>query len=153
MIKTINTGVAELVLVKSDPSKKSFKSRKFFVENQNGYSLLIEKKIDCKVVVCRLEGSYELLGIAHGLSEEVWKTIVDVNAGLGKYKDYVSDFNIGFDTATESGLSLLRANEIFDVNPYEDQQFVMAFSNNHENRYDKAQQNTGKWVFLKKTNV
>lgn len=161
MIKTINTGISELVLVKvPDKSHKHLFTK---IHGDNDLVFYIENEFP-KVVTIP-DGKYELLGIAHDLTEEVWRKIVKTNFRFNiKYNTLFLDYStmhFKFKTATESGLSMLRANEIYDVNPYGEEcrsysevidgADVFELKEDMDN-WTKAQQNTGKWVVLRKTN-
>lgn len=160
MTKQINTGVAELLLVKvpDDSFRQEFYYSALCCYDKEGKS--------CGVIELGLKitRKYELLGIAHELTEEVWATIVDISFDSPRmYLDYDSTMGCGMPglTATESGLSLLRANECYAVNPYVKPEFAALIGGrkpfeavSEYNRliiqFDKAQQNTGKWIALKR---
>lgn len=153
MIKTINTGVAELVLVKV-PEDMNITVSNTQIEWGNSFS-----SGGVKLPM----GNYKLLGIAHDLTEEVWRKIVKTNFRFNiKYNTLFLDYStmhFKFKTATESGLSLLRANEVYDENPFgKNRPFIYDEDAGTERehlgyKWDKAQETTGKWVVLKKTNV
>lgn len=151
MIKHINTGVTELIAVKVPDHSH---------EHELYYSTLCsydETGKSCGFVELELKitRNYQLLGIAHELTEEVWDTLVDKKPDVNSI-EYFEDYSgkgWGLDTATASGLSLLEANEVYAVNPYEDKEesddgnfFGLVDAVMHR----QAQQNTGKWVLLKK---
>lgn len=159
MTKQINTGVAELLLVKVPDDAHD-------IDYRNGVKLLswLTKHSSSYEGIDFYEPEYdcELLGIAHELTEEVWDTLVespiDISGGISVYHDYTETI-LCCVTATESGLSLLRANEVYAVNPYPDPELTMkqgdgftyyGASDEEFDQYDKAQQNTGKWIMLKK---
>lgn len=163
MIKTINTGVAELVLVKVPEDATIFRIRK----NSSGIDCLTYPDDPnypyCGFTFKRLPENtvWEILGIANELTEDIWHSIVK-ESYFGFYKDYVANNDNACDTATESGLSLLWANEVYSVNPYGDRPdindyvfhgYILESHRSDLQKWDKAQETTGKWVVLKKTNV
>lgn len=159
MIKTINTGVAELFLVKvPDKSHKHLFTK---IHGDNDLVFYIENEFP--KVVTLPSGNYKLLGIAHELTEDVWRKIVKTNFRFNiKYNTLFLDYStmhFKFKTATESGLSLLMADGIYAENPlcknrpFITKMFAFCASIFIVNKWDKAQETTGKWVVLKKTNV
>jgi hypothetical protein len=179
MIKQINTGIAELLLVKV-PDEKT----KILEQFPNGYFFLHygSPKMDHSGAVYlaykysgathylipvgiqkEFPDDYDSLGIAHELSEEVWATLVEKNETGTLYEDYElfrGHLQNYFDTATESGLSLLRANRVYAENPYEKPKFTPAYVGHFassdysfqqlEKQYNRAQESTGKWIILRK---
>lgn len=151
MIKHINTGIAELIAVKVPDGTYGFSTERR-TGNRMHLTWLEERLLYPKGSLEILDatelpkGDWSLLGIAHDLTEEVWESVLPKARMLY------------FDTATESGLSLLEANEIYAVNPYgwhepECGNTCSCVAGCYENaRWNKAQQNVGKWVMLKKIN-
>lgn len=170
MTKQINTGVAELLLVKVPDDAQGFRicnGPNYWISYM--HSIQLHEHINHYMGELELveipKGNYELLGIAHELTEKVWATIVEhtgFHMGLPTYKDYgTTDLPYYGTSATESGLSLLRANEVFNKNPYGIDPYGLVSPVCGETcscvvgcyqaaNYDDAQQNTGKWVLLKK---
>lgn len=171
MIKTINTGFAELVLVKLPEDSTNirlgnhcigFNSKMWTSDKDSNGWCIIKLWLGAKKEL-------EYIGIAHDLTEEAWKRIVvnheiPFDKGNFCYPDYMVYGSKGFkafDTATESGLSLLRANEVYFENPLgekpceNDYDFDGIINGEYDFNYDtskwiNAQENTGKWVVLKK---
>lgn len=165
MTKQINTGIAELLLLLLPEGVTECQPR--WIEGKDVLQQLSIAVYGSTIDIELPDGNWEELGIAHELTEEVWSTIVEhtgFHMGLPTYKDYGTD-DLPYDTtsATESGLSLLAANDVYAVNPYGDQPHntglvhlyptgdeIMDASLNEAIAWNKAQQNTGKWVLLKK---
>lgn len=166
MIKIITTNVAELLCVKVPENSY----RHLFTNIHGDNDLVFYIKNEFPKFVTLPDGNYQLLGIAHGLTEEVWREILPPILGWSKTlyynhqskcSDYRDIVDSAFDKATESGLSLLRANEVYDVNPFEekpcekDYAFDGLINGEYDFNYDtskwiNAQQNTGNWLMLKK---
>lgn len=115
MIKTINTGVAELLCVKVPEDAIPMEV--------NQCTFYYESKGEVKYIALP-DGNYQLLGIAHELTEKVWDSVIGKRPTFAPevffYPDYTykgADFS-ALNTATESGLSLLKKHEVYDVNPY-----------------------------------
>lgn len=166
MIKHINTGIAELIAVKvpDDAIPIEVNQCTFYFEVGLGDNTTIK-------YMALPDGDWNILGIAHELTEDVWDTLIKNDGGYlfdndpNFYNSY-PDFELldhpfdsaSFRTATESGLSLLEANEVYAVNPYgedepEDIEHLGAFTQMMRQRHrewKKCQQTTGKWVLLKK---
>lgn len=143
MIKHINTGVAELIAVKvpTDSFNFSVEDSKLFYTSSFGPLNTVGRMTKIP------KGNYQLLGIAHELTEEVWDSVLPEARRLY------------FDTPSISGLSLLEVNEVYAVNPYGEESRsyseVMDGADVFELKEDmdnwtKAQQNVGTWVLLKK---
>lgn len=65
------------------------------------------------------QGNWQLLGRLPDITENEWKVVVDdYDNGYFYYPDGYKDT---CDTATESGLSLLQANEVYFDNPFGDE--------------------------------
>lgn len=68
-------------------------------------------------------GNWEIIGLYPGITEQQMAGIVDKVIYSSpfsddvKYKDYLSDHDLPFDTASYSFASLLEANRIYEVNP------------------------------------
>lgn len=156
MIKTINTGVAELMLIKAPDGYLAYTMKQDRFKN-------VELVFDCidkeKTYRFTSDFKWEDIGIAHNLSEYVWATIVEnVGSWMNLYRNYEQEEPY-FDTATESGKSLMEANQIYFENPYGLHEIecgntcsCVSGCYQAQNWYN-AQKNTGKWVVLKKTNV
>lgn len=109
--------------------------------------------------------NWQILGLSDELTEEQWRRLVDGKLdfldGFGsvmQYPDFTDKAHC-YLTAKESGLSLLEANECFSVNPYSDPGLTMkqgnrcvyyGASDEEFEIYEKAQQNTGTWLILRK---
>lgn len=65
------------------------------------------------------EGTYKSIGSAHEVTEEQWKGIVE-QIGVDEWDVFVNyvDERCAFETATESGLSLLKANGVVLENEF-----------------------------------
>lgn len=160
MTKQINTGVAELLLVKVPDDATGFSmcfhsTRMIFKTSDVSYP----RTVGGDAFIDFDRGPKRMLGFAHDLTEEVWATIVAKTYGPDsdepdRYLDYWENEWIAF-TATESGLSLLRANECYAVNPYGKTRPWIHDEDAGTDRehlgynWDHAQQNTGKWIALK----
>ncbi|MGJ1432871.1 hypothetical protein ACR79M_14950 [Sphingobacterium spiritivorum] len=83
-------------------------------------------------------GNYKPLGLPSWITEDQWKEIVDLHYSHLGFDDYDSDceFNV-LNTATESGLSLLRANGVVLENPV-----TVDLSGNNELNCDYAEWQT-----------
>lgn len=121
-------------------------------------------KIEC----FELPFECKLLGTLDQITEEIWQTLIEmqlVDARFGglKYPNFnlKSKPHLSFDTATESAISFLEANEVYSVNPlgkkppvHED---ILAFASLNEfdcavQKWQQAQSNTGTWIILMKQN-
>lgn len=111
------------------------------------------------------EGNWQILGISTELTEEEWTNLLPIEVTniqgfiCGDYIDYL-DRNNYYETAKESGLSLLEANQCFSVNPYGKEAPIVSDPDPHSQyygaqmdelyRWQQAQENTGKWLILNK---
>lgn len=107
------------------------------------------------------DGEWEYLGFSTELNEEQWKEIIE-SAGwpyIGLYKNYSTDESgklnhKPYPTASQSGLSLLEANQCYSKNPYGEyiQDLADGKYKDTKEKHDKfqqAQENTGSWLLLK----
>lgn len=103
------------------------------------------------------EGNWQLLGLSTELTEEQWRDVVEEttfgNNIIPIFRNYnrpLPQWTFACATAKESGLSLLEANQIYSVNPYDAP--VSFIPQKHEEAYKKwseAESNTGRWLILK----
>lgn len=77
MIKTINTGVAELLCVKVPEDARSFK----VFNDEMPYLYFYSGHADTHRCYLSI-GNYELLGIAHELTEDVWDSVMESDLHL-----------------------------------------------------------------------
>lgn len=108
--KTITTDKDTLLVVEM-PEDNIFSAEKqiqAFIDSQNWIISLLSRDSDSN---CKLK----LLGRLPDITEEQWKGVVDdYDNGYFYYPDGYKDT---CDTATESGLSLIQANEVYFENP------------------------------------
>lgn len=156
MTKQINTGVAELLLLLLPEGVTECQPR--WIEGKDVLQQLRIAVYGSTIDIELPDGNWEELGVAHELTEEVWDSVLPSYSIQDEF-DYMRYDNLEFcETATESGLSLLRANECYAVNPYGRDEpegikhigvFAQLMRQKHK-LWNEAQQNTGKWILLRK---
>lgn len=154
-IKQINTGVAEVLAVKVPEG-----AIRFAIEQD---ALFCHIKAGVYKLVKLPPGKWTPLGIDTELTEEDFDPLVD--HAMGTYLNYLTD-KYELDTSKEAFESLMQANSLYSVNPYEQPTFEYDFgdegptdylleSANNDfdlrmNQWQQAEANTGTWLILKR---
>jgi hypothetical protein len=162
-LTTFNTGVAELLFIKTDYPK-------VWVDSTGGCkSLMIGTDLNevwDNLPLPEGNGEWQLLGDPFTLTNEQWQRVLLCGYAsqqgngpeLVTYIDYEKGTH-AFVSAVSSALSLLNKLEVYAVNPYEQDfnQIDEGFSGYTESEkeaiyhhYEHAQSRTGKWVVLAK---
>lgn len=111
--------------------------------------------------LCALpDGKWKLIGNPFELREEQWQNIVDFKVKTGFYKAYSTDLGFIYNSALDSGYSLLKSMQVFNINPYGDEPKFKecicsdCVSDNEMYQYDweEAEERTGNWILLEKLN-
>lgn len=118
--KTITTDKATLLVVEF-PEGAEIESA-LFVNNYGRYIRWWNKGKDYLVDLPDDEGNWQLLGRLPDITEEQWKCVVDFHdKPEGYFRNYIYHTiqapHIWKKSATDSGISLLQANEIYFENP------------------------------------
>lgn len=179
-IKIIDTGKCKLLAVMVPEGASVFKivmkykstSRlPCFEDRLKTLYLTYEGKLGALHEIKLPQGNWQILGLSTEITEEQWYDLVNSlpdpysNSHHRNYKDYCRNYSITrsqyiFNTAKESGLSLLEANECYSTNPMEPVWEQTDANGTPYNKhfdyysylraYKEAQQNTGTWLILRK---
>jgi hypothetical protein len=94
-------------------------------------------------------GKWKILGLSTELTEEQCEELVEQHFDTGEFKEYVLGF-YQYRSAKQSFESLLRSKGIVDRNPYDHLKLGMTFSEEHQNKWQQAQQQVKKYLILVK---
>lgn len=165
-IKQFSTGKTDILAVMVPEGAHGFELTKWNYQKQDylgRFTLLYDslkmetnlKKGD-RPHVQLPEGNWQIVGLSTEVTEGQWREL------MLRTKSFLSGvFPVfhysGFETAKESGLSLIEANECFSVNPLDGVPRYVYGQNNSANTvwytekdYQQAQENTGTWLILRK---
>ena len=140
-----------ILFIKVAPDASNFRISKGFPDTPKGDLSYDTKENVWQTGDAIIDEGFNLIGLTSEFTEEQASKMVDNLDGYGLFfKD--ANGRSGHRLAQSAFKSLMQHLQVYEVNPHDEDKLVMTFLNNHKNRWEYAQERTGKWVVLFKPN-